>query len=255
MHADEDYSSMRATKRYKKCACLPVEIVLFILSLADERDVVVPCSRVCRLWYTCSRDEVVWKKLIAGNQDVEHYYKLVTNSWYKAGMWYLKSFMIRFDDRICLNKEGCGHYTFANGESYFGEWRDNKFDGYGLCLWSDGRKYRGMFKEGKRYGFGMFTWPSGCKYEGEWLDDKRHGSGKDLWPDSSSFVGQYAQDKFNGWGVFKWEDGGHYEGNWKEDRRHGFGIHTWKDGRIFRGEFNEDKFMGEVEYTANGGTD
>lgn len=75
----------------------------------------------------------------------------------------------------------------------------------GVCSWPDGRRYTGMFKEGKRFGYGIFTWPSGCKYEGEWEEDRRHGKllltdidgihgnlmfpagkGKDTWPDSSS---------------------------------------------------------------------
>lgn len=45
----------------------------------------------------------------------------------------------------------------------------------GVCMWADGRKYQGLFKEGKRSGYGIFTWPSGCRYEGEWQEDKRHG--------------------------------------------------------------------------------
>ena len=47
-----------------------------------------------------------------------------------------------------------GTYTFANGEKYVGEYKDDK-----------------------RNGQGTNTWPNGKKYVGEWLDDKANGQG------------------------------------------------------------------------------
>ena len=42
--------------------------------------------------------------------------------------------------------------TFANGDKYDGEWKDDNMHGYGL-----------------------FTYPCGGKYEGQWKDGKKHG--------------------------------------------------------------------------------
>ncbi len=37
---------------------------------------------------------------------------------------------MEFDDGA-RKKDGKGKYTFINGESYFGEWKDSKFNGFG----------------------------------------------------------------------------------------------------------------------------
>jgi hypothetical protein len=48
--------------------------------------------------------------------------------------------------------DGHGVYTFANGDRYDGEWRDNGADGYGED-WVSGNMYRG-------------NWVAGCYRDG-----------------------------------------------------------------------------------------
>ena len=40
--------------------------------------------------------------------------------------------------------------------------------GSGLLKWRDGRSYFGEFLEDKKQGFGIFIWPDGRKYIGNW---------------------------------------------------------------------------------------
>ena len=60
-----------------------------------------------------------------------------------------------------------GTWTFANGDKYVGEWKDDLFHGQGTYTWPDGQKYVGEYKDDNKHGQGTHTWPSGQKYVGE----------------------------------------------------------------------------------------
>ena len=47
----------------------------------------------------------------------------------------------------------------------------------GTFAWSDGESYVGEFRNDKRSGQGTFTWSNGETYVGEFRDNKRHGGG------------------------------------------------------------------------------
>jgi len=70
-----------------------------------------------------------------------------------------------------------GTYTFASGNKYVGEWRDDKQHGQGIETSADGDNYIGEFKDGKRHGQGTFTFADGEKYVGEFKDGNYHGQG------------------------------------------------------------------------------
>lgn len=57
---------------------------------------------------------------------------------------------------------GAGTLTYANGDTYEGEWRNDSACGYGVLIYANG-----------------------CRYEGGWLDDRRHGQGTLYLPDGS----------------------------------------------------------------------
>lgn len=67
--------------------------------------------------------------------------------------------------------------SLSSGESYEGEMRGGKFDGYGTLKYSDGSIYTGNFKDNKRSGEGTYTWKSGECYDGAWENDKMSGRG------------------------------------------------------------------------------
>ena len=47
--------------------------------------------------------------------------------------------------------EGLGKFTFSDGDTYEGEFKDWDMNGQGTYTWSDGRKYEGEFKDNKRW--------------------------------------------------------------------------------------------------------
>ena len=65
-----------------------------------------------------------------------------------------------------------GTYTFADGDKYVGEVKDNKKHGQGTYTYANGDKYVGEYKDGKINGQGTFTSADGDKYFGEWKEDK-----------------------------------------------------------------------------------
>ena len=77
---------------------------------------------------------------------------------------------VRWDD--CF-----GTYTFANGDKYVGEFKEDKIHGQGTYTYANGGKYIGEYKDDKRHGQGTYTFTDGGKYVGEYKDGKKHGLG------------------------------------------------------------------------------
>ena len=60
--------------------------------------------------------------------------------------------MSKKEQRIFLSNEsgeGLGKFTFPDGDTYEGEFKDWDMNGQGTYTWSDGRKYVGGVKDGK----------------------------------------------------------------------------------------------------------
>ena len=50
-----------------------------------------------------------------------------------------------------------GSHTFSNGDTYVGEWQNNKYNGQGTFIFKDGEKYTGGFKDGEYDSFGILN--------------------------------------------------------------------------------------------------
>ena len=69
--------------------------------------------------------------------------------------------------------EGLGKFTFLDGDTYEGEFKDWDMNGQGTYTWSDGRKYVGEFKNGLPNGQGTDTSPDGTKSVGEFKEGRK----------------------------------------------------------------------------------
>jgi hypothetical protein len=78
-----------------------------------------------------------------------------------------------------------GPFTFTDGGTYVGEFRDGTFNGQGTVTWPNGMNYVGEFKDGNRSGQGTSTRPDGRKYVGEFRDGKTNGEGTEYRADGS----------------------------------------------------------------------
>ena len=68
--------------------------------------------------------------------------------------------------------------SVTSGESYVGEWKDDKMNGFGLYTYTNGDIYEGQFLNGMQHGHGKYSFTDGSRYEGDWKEHKMHGTGK-----------------------------------------------------------------------------
>lgn len=62
-------------------------------------------------------------------------------------------------------------YTCADGNVYFGEFRNNSLNGWGtLFVMKEGDRYEGAFKNFSFLGVGALSFGYGNTFEGEWAD-------------------------------------------------------------------------------------
>ena len=59
--------------------------------------------------------------------------------------------------------------------------------GNGTYYYTDGRLYKGGWKDGKQSGSGSLTWPDGDSYVGAWEDGVRQGWGAYYWNNGNSY--------------------------------------------------------------------
>ncbi|VDD81004.1 unnamed protein product [Mesocestoides corti] len=118
----------------------------------------------------------------------------------------------------------------VNGDTYIGEWKDNKKHGRGIQKWKSKKLiYEGFWQNGKRCGQGVLAVVekngSHTKiYSGMWKDDKRHGYGENWYSCFEFYEGEWFAGKRSGWGRHYYKDGSMYEGEWLNDKRCGNGI-------------------------------
>lgn len=156
---------------------------------------------------------------------------------------------------------------YPNGDTYDGEWSNDKRNGQGVLKQKRGGKYEGDWVDDKRQGKGAQQWPKGHRYTGDWRDDKRHGQGTFVYPDGGKYVGAWDNDHRHGEGENTWSDGRHYKGSWKKNVQHGFGVLKYPDGGKYEGEWvngmrhghgvntwaNGDKYDGEWRHNQKHG--
>ena len=99
-------------------------------------------------------------------------------------------------------KNGKGKVIYKNtGESYEGEFKDDKLTGYGCYKWNNNHIYNGQFLNGNMNGIGYYTWPEGGYYKGNYINNIKEGKGEFMWPDGRIFKGNFKEGKPNGKGT------------------------------------------------------
>ena len=96
------------------------------------------------------------------------------------------------------------------GWQYFGSFKDNQQNGFGIYSWFSGDTYTGYFKDNEKSGFGVYNWANGAKYRGYWKLNSKEGLGEYVYPDKSYYFGFYCNDKPDGVGSYSWPDGNYY---------------------------------------------
>ncbi len=133
-----------------------------------------------------------------------------------------------------------------------GEFYDNKRNGYGKLICTDGEVYEGEWQDDKKHGHGKRTFASGSRYEGEWADELR--SGKGVYFNAKSGVtydGEWKDGKMNGHVVAHYADGIVYDGYCVDNVKTGIGKEIAPDGTVTLGHWEGDRFV--VDSVSRGG--
>lgn len=125
-------------------------------------------------------------------------------------------------------RSGIGQINWEDGNTYTGEWSNNKPNGKGSAKYANGDSYEGEVRNGKRNGQGKYIHRNGDMYIGEYKDGLRCGHGT-YRKNGEVYCGDYKAGERNGKGTFHWRDGcvdiGHYTGG--KDK--GDGVRFSKD--------------------------
>ncbi len=78
-----------------------------------------------------------------------------------------------------------GTYTWYDGSTYEGAWKDNQKTGIATYKDANGDSYVGEWKNNRRSGEGIYTWSDGRVWLGEWKDGEPHGRFIQYAPDKS----------------------------------------------------------------------
>jgi hypothetical protein len=55
--------------------------------------------------------------------------------------------------------------------AYEGDWVNDRKEGRGVNLWSNGRRYEGQWKNDEMHGEGRWRWPDGRTFQGKFTAD------------------------------------------------------------------------------------
>ena len=132
---------------------------------------------------------------------------------------------------------------YKNGNSYFGQFLNNKPDGFGKLIDANGDTYIGQWENGEKNGQGTYIWGTNSKkiFFIFKLKSKRDGD---------KYIGQWENGEMNGQGTYIWgpnskKSGDKYIGQWKDGKKSGFGKLISSDGEIYIGEFLNNKKNGQ----------
>lgn len=125
-----------------------------------------------------------------------------------------------------------GVCVYSNGVKYEGMWEADLMHGSGK-LTDQGRKntYAGEFRQGVKHGHGIQTTSDGHHYEGSFQDGKMHGKGTMAYKFGDVYEGDWAGGRQEGVGEMKnFAEGWSYAGEWQRGRRSGKGTIKFANG-------------------------
>ena len=117
-----------------------------------------------------------------------------------------------------------------------GLWGQDKRNGYGE-LTKENVIYKGNYVNDKMEGKGTQIWSNGDVYDGEFKDDVRNGKGKMVFANGDSYDGPFVNGKMHGRGVYTWKNGEKYIGEFKNGIMDGEGKVDYGINVIAQGNF------------------
>ncbi|KAG2790910.1 hypothetical protein PC116_g1643 [Phytophthora cactorum] len=153
-------------------------------------------------------------------------------------------------------RHGKGKCSYANGDEYDGDWRDDQRCGQGVMRYASSHDmYAGQWKNDQRHGYGIYDFHlpesfSGAqqrqpkKYEGQWMNDRKHGTGTLTFSNGTELVGTWVDDALDTRErscIEGYDDGRNgicrYEGEVCDGVPHGQGESHHVSGEVYTGDW------------------
>ena len=133
-----------------------------------------------------------------------------------------------------------------------GNWKNDKFHGWGKEIRNDGKIYEGKFVNDMLNGKGIFK-DGGIFYVGNFNGYNKHGKGE-IFTSSYHYIGNFNNNNMDGKGRIEIYDEGIYEGNFNNGKMDGYGLYKFKNGDFYEGEMKNGKMDGIGKLTLANGT-
>jgi hypothetical protein len=143
--------------------------------------------------------------------------------------------------------DGVGISIHGSGHKQRGEWHALKLHGAVKVTNIDGNTYWGEYKNDKKEGFGTFEFDDGERYNGQFMQDNIHGYGIYRWLDGRVYKGQYTHHTREGYAYFRFPDGKEYYGQFKNDMPCGDGV-IIESGKPYSVKFEKSKLIRKTKY-------
>ena len=147
-------------------------------------------------------------------------------------------------------------FKFEPELGYWGQWKNNKRNGFGTFRWPNGMFFEGMWKDNMRNGRGIIYNPNGQRLEGYWKNDKLNGYYKSY--DENGYIMtdiMYKNGEKNGLYKSYYKNENIYiEAIYRDDKLNGKYKKYYKNGNIWiEAIYKDDKLNGEYKlYYENG---
>lgn len=116
-------------------------------------------------------------------------------------------------------KHGHGTLSFDTGDTYTGQWRNDRMNGEGTYVFADGDKYVGQWQDGKMHGRGTYTYANGDRYTGLFADDVKEGPGAYHFKNGDRWEGSYLNGRKHGKAEYIWANGQRKQEFWNDGQR------------------------------------
>ena len=147
---------------------------------------------------------------------------------------------------------GEGRYNTLKGDEYTGQFHNGRFQGQGTFRFANGDLYKGQWEAGLMDGQGEMIYQNGNRYSGEWKAGHRQGKGELVYRSGSFYKGNWAQDEKSGKGYSQYRNGQRHVGEYQGNKPHGYGVQV-VDGETYRGTFSRGARHGAGECSLDGG--
>lgn len=126
---------------------------------------------------------------------------------------------------------------------YNGEFKNGLKCGEGFLDYNNGETYIGQFLNDKPHGFGIFSSAIEGEYTGQFANGMREGTGKMVYTNGDIYEGGWRKNLYHDKGSLTTASGGleRYDGKWENGKLNGKGICMYRGLGKLEGEFKDDK--------------